>query len=140
MPNAAYVCESDAVPLAAVVTTTIAEPSSKLTLMFWPPRGIESCRRRRVGCPLKLADVSMMSNVTGSPGVLVLVDAKVTLVGVRCTRAEESDVASASSVLMAKLTQHISANLQDLPKHFLLLKIRDTSACQLQLYNCTEGS
>ena len=91
MPWAAYVCNSVAVPLDAVVTSTVAEPSPKLTLMFWPPRGIESCKRRRVGgCPLKLADVNMMSNVTGSVGVVVLVDAKVTLVGVRCKRLEES--------------------------------------------------
>ena len=91
VPSAAYVCNSVAVPLDAVVTTTVAEPSPKLTLMFWPPRGIESCKRRRIGgCPLKLADLNMMSNVTGSVGVLVLVEAKVTLVGVRCKRLEDS--------------------------------------------------
>ena len=91
VPSAAYVCNSFAVPLDAVVTTTVAEPSPKLTLMFWPPSGMDSCKRRRVrGGPLKLADVNMMSNVTGSVGVLVLVDAKVTLVGVRCKRLEGS--------------------------------------------------
>ena len=85
VPRVAYVCEVEAVPSEAVVTIATVEPSPKLMLTFWPPRGLKSCKRRRPeGCPLKIADVTVMLNVTGSAKVLVLADAKFTLVGMRC--------------------------------------------------------
>ena len=84
MPKVAYVCEVEAVPSGAVVSVTAVEPSPKLMLIVWPPRGVEFCRRRRPeGCPLKIAAVSVMLKITGSANVLVLADAKFTVVGVR---------------------------------------------------------
>ena len=90
MPKAAYVCEVEAVPSEAVVSVAIVEPSPKVMLTFWPPRGVEFCKRRRPeGCPLRIAAVSVMLNMTGSASVLVLADAKFTVVGVRCIIAQD---------------------------------------------------
>ena len=84
MPKAAYVCEVEAVPSGAVVSVTLVEPSPKLRLTAWPPRGVELCRRRRPeGCPLKIAAISVMLKIIGSASVLVLADARFTVVGVR---------------------------------------------------------